>query len=101
MEWTAAMQLQAAGVGHHRTVFRGAAINPLIELMYLLQLLRFIIWFRFATLHCASPNEVLDTGLVSRIFRVQNRVQAISWMRYGVGTKRSGVCTCFQIVLIN
>jgi len=90
MERTAVLQLLAAGVMHRRTVFRSAGINPLIELMGLLQLLWFILWFKPDIVHCASPKGVLYGGLAARICRVQGLVLAISGMGYGytAGTDR-------------
>lgn len=93
MERTAVMQLQAVGVMHRRSVFRSSGINPLIELMGLLQLMWFILWFKPDIVHCASPKGVLYGGLAARICRVQGLVLAISGMGYGytAGTDRGGL----------
>ncbi|MEI6834782.1 MAG: glycosyltransferase family 4 protein [bacterium] len=93
MERTAVMQLQAAGVMHRRSVFRSSGINPLIELMGLLQLMWFILWFTPDIIHCASPKGVLYGGLAARTCRVQGLLLAISGMGYGytAGTDRGGL----------
>lgn len=82
MEQIALMKLQAVGVVHQRAKFSSAGINPLIELLGLLQLVWFILWFRPDILHCASPKGVLYGGLAARICRVRGLVLAISGMGY-------------------
>lgn len=93
MEQSAVMQLRSAGVVHRRAAFRSSGMNPLIELLGILQLACFILWFRPDIVHCASPKGVLYGGLVARICRVRGLVLAISGMGYAytVGTERSVV----------
>jgi glycosyltransferase involved in cell wall biosynthesis len=93
MERTAVMQLQAAGVVHRRAVFSSSGMNPLIELLGLLQLAWFILSFRPDIVHCASPKGVLYGGLAARICRVRGLVLAISGMGYAytAGTEQGGV----------
>lgn len=93
MEQSAVMQLRAAGVVHRRAAFRSSGMNPLIELLGVLQLACFILWFRPDIVHCASPKGILYGGLVARICRVRGLVLAISGMGYAytTGTERSGV----------
>lgn len=93
MELTAVKQLQAAGVSHRRAVFSSSGMNPLIELVGLLQLVWFILWFRPDIVHCASPKGVLYGGLAARICRVRGLVLAISGMGYAytAGTERAGM----------
>lgn len=100
MEQTAVMQLQAAGLVHRRAVFSSSGMNPLIELLGLLQLVWFIILFRPDIVHCASPKGVLYGGLAARICRVRGMVLAISGMGYGytAGTERLGLRSFVQRV---
>lgn len=92
MEQTAVMRLQAAGIMHRRAVFSSSGMNPVVELLGLLQLILFILWFRPDIVHCASPKGVLYGGLAARICRVKGLVLAISGMGYAytAGTERSG-----------
>jgi glycosyltransferase involved in cell wall biosynthesis len=86
MEQSAIMQLRATGLVHWRAAFKSSGMNPLIELLGLLQLACFILWFRPVIVHCASPKGVLYGGLVARICRVRGLVLAISGMGYAYTT---------------
>lgn len=100
MEQTAVTQLQAAGVPHQRTVFSSSGLNPLRELMGLLQLVWFMLRFRPDVVHCASPKGVLYGGIAARLCRVRGLVLAISGMGYAYtpGTGRGGVRALVQRV---
>lgn len=93
MERTAVTQLQAAGIVHRRAVFSSAGMNPLIELMGLLQLVWFLFWLRPDIVHCASPKGVLYGGIAARVCRIKGLVLAISGMGYAYtsGTGQSGL----------
>jgi glycosyltransferase involved in cell wall biosynthesis len=93
MERTAMMQLQAAGVAHRRAVFSSAGVNPLIELLGLLQLVWFMRSFRPDIVHCASPKGVLYGGVAARLCGVRGLVLAISGMGYAytMAAEQSGV----------
>jgi len=93
MEQAAVTQLQAVGVVQKRAVFSSAGMNPMIELVGLLQLIWFILWFRPDIVHCASPKGLLYGGLAARICRVQGLVLAVSGMGYAytAGNDRSSV----------
>lgn len=82
MERVAVAQLQAASLAHKRAAFSSAGINPFVELMGLLQLVWFILWFRPDVVHCASPKGVLYGGIAARLCRVRGLVLAISGMGY-------------------
>lgn len=82
MERASMVQLKLSGVKHHRSLFRSSGMNPLVELLGMLQLIFFIIKFKPDILHCASPKGVLYGGLAARICRVQGLVLAISGMGY-------------------
>lgn len=100
MEQAAVTQLQAAGVPHQRTVFSSSGLNPLRELMGLLQLVWFMLKFRPDVVHCASPKGVLYGGIAARLCRVRGLVLAISGMGYAYtpGTGRGGVRALVQRV---
>lgn len=82
MEQAAVTQLQVADVSHKRTVFSSSGMNPLRELVGLLQLVRFLLRFRPDVVHCASPKGVLYGGIAARLCRVRGLVLAISGMGY-------------------
>lgn len=82
MELTALTQLQAAGVVHQRAVFSSSGMNPLVELVGLLQLVWFILRYRPDVVHCASPKGVLYGGIAARLCRIPGLVLAISGMGY-------------------
>lgn len=82
MERTAVSQLEAAGILHKRSVSRSSGMNPLVELLGLLQLIGLLVRYRPQLVHCASPKGVLYGGLAARICRVPAVVLAISGMGY-------------------
>jgi glycosyltransferase involved in cell wall biosynthesis len=82
MEQTAVAQLRADGVVHQRVVFSSSGMNPLIELIGLLQLIVFILKFKPDIVHCASPKGVLYGGIAARLCRTRGLVLAISGMGY-------------------
>ena len=93
MESAAVAQLQAAGLAYDRAVFRSSGMNPLVELMGLLQLVWFMLRFRPDVVHCASPKGVLYGGIAARLCRVPGLILAISGMGYAYtsGTGHGGV----------
>lgn len=93
MEHTAVLQLQEAGVLHQRAVFSSSGMNPLFELLGLVQLVWYILLYRPDVVHCASPKGVLYGGIVARLCRVKGLVLAISGMGYAytAGTSSGGV----------
>lgn len=82
MELAAVAQLQAAGVAHQRAVFSSSGMNPLVELVGLLQLVWFMLRYRPDVVHCASPKGVLYGGIAARLCRIPGLVLAISGMGY-------------------
>lgn len=92
MEHTAVVQLQAAGVLHQRAVFSSSGLNPLVELLGLVQLVWYTLRYRPDVVHCASPKGVLYGGIAARLCRVPGLVLAISGMGYAytAGTGRGG-----------
>ncbi len=83
MEEAAVQELAAAGVPHTRVRFRSSSVNPLGELVGVLQLLYFLLRWRPVLVHCVSPKGILYGGLASRLARVPAVVLAISGMGYG------------------
>lgn len=70
------------GVPHRRVVFRAAGLNPLIELLGLLQLIWFLRKYRPQIVHCVSPKGVLYGGIAARFCGAKGVVLAISGMGY-------------------
>lgn len=93
MESVAMVQLRAASVAHKRAVFSSSGMNPLVELLGLLQLMWFMLQYRPDVVHCASPKGVLYGGIAARLCRVKGLVLAISGMGYAYtsGLGHSGV----------
>jgi glycosyltransferase involved in cell wall biosynthesis len=82
MEKAAVAKLQAVGLTHQRAVFSSSGMNPLVELVGLLQLVWFMVRFRPDVVHCASPKGLLYGGIAARVCRIQGLVLAISGMGY-------------------
>ena len=82
MESAAVAQLAVKGIIHRRTISRSAGLNPLVELLGMLQLICFMIQYKPDVVHCASPKGVLYGGIAARICRVRGLVLAISGMGY-------------------
>lgn len=91
MERPALLQLQATGFVHKRAAFTSSGINPFVELLGLLQLAWFVVWYRPDVVHCASPKGVLYGGIAARLCGVRGVVLAISGMGYAYtgGNERS------------
>lgn len=82
MEQPAINQLKKHQVVHKRAIFSSAGVNPITELLGLLQLIWFILKFKPDIVHCASPKGVLYGGIAARICGVRALVLAISGMGY-------------------
>ena len=82
MEQIAVAELQEAGVPYQRTVFRSSGMNPVVELLGVLQLVWLMLKFRPDLVHCASPKGVLYGGIAARICRISALVMAVSGMGY-------------------
>lgn len=92
MEQAAVAQLKVAGLEHQRAVFSSSGMNPLVELVGLLQLVWLMFRYKPDVVHCASPKGVLYGGIAARLCRVQGLVLAISGMGYAFtsGTVHGG-----------
>lgn len=82
MEQPAINQLKKHQVVHKRAIFSSAGVNPITELLGLLQLIWFILKFKPDIVHCASPKGVLYGGIAARICGVRALVLAISGLGY-------------------
>lgn len=81
--------LAQAGIQHRRTVFTSAGINPIVELIGLLQVLVFMLATRPHVVHCVSPKGLLYGGIASRLARVPAMVLAVSGMGYAFTAGRA------------
>ena len=92
MELVAQAQMQKAGVEHQRAIFSSAGMNPLVELLGVLQLVYFVLRYKPEVVHCASPKGVLYGGIAARLCGVRGLVLAISGMGYAYtqGTGQGG-----------
>jgi glycosyltransferase involved in cell wall biosynthesis len=97
LERRALISLGLAQIPHFRTVWRSSGLNPLIELLGLIQLFFYLLRFRPTIVHCASPKGVLYGGIAARICRIPNLVLAISGMGY-VYTESSGAGLVRKII---
>ncbi|MBM4427691.1 MAG: glycosyltransferase family 4 protein [Chloroflexi bacterium] len=82
MEKLAEADLAQREILHRRAVFRSASINPLLELLGLIQLVLFLWRYRPLLAHCASPKGVLYGGMAARLCGIKGLVLAISGMGY-------------------
>lgn len=99
LEGKAAKSLSLARIPHIRTAWRSAGMNPLVELLGLFQLIFYLLRFRPALVHCASPKGVLYGGIAARLCRVPSLVLAISGMGYAF-TETSGAGIGRKIIKI-
>jgi glycosyltransferase involved in cell wall biosynthesis len=92
MESRAIMHLVDVNVPHHRLIFRSGGVNPMLEVLGLLQMIWHLRRSRPNLVHCASPKGVLYGGIASRLASVPCLVLAVSGMGYaftgGGGGKR-------------
>lgn len=100
LETLALKQLADAAVPHRRLGFRSGGMNPVLELVGLLQLVWHLRRSRPTVVHCASPKGLLYGGIAARLASVPCLVLAVSGMGYaftgGAGGKRRMVRWLFQ-----
>ena len=82
MENIAVAKLAAEGIAHQRVAFRSASVNPLLELVGLVQLTWRMHQLRPDIVHCASPKGLLYGGLAARLCGVNALVLAVSGMGF-------------------
>ena len=96
-EGSAVARLASFGIRNSRAGFTSAGINPLRELLGILQLALYLFRFKPNIVHCASPKGVLYGGIAARLCKVECLVLAISGMGYlYTGGDRVGY---FQVAL--
>jgi len=88
MEKFAEADLAQAEIPHRRVVFRSTSLNPLLELLGLVQLVLFLWRYRPHLVHCASPKGVLYGGMAARLCGIKGLVLAISGMGYAFTQSR-------------
>lgn len=80
LESQAIEELGGSDVSFHRASFKGSRINPVAELVGVVDLLLAIRRFKPDIMHCVSPKGVLYGALVARILNVRGVVLAVSGM---------------------
>lgn len=82
MEAAAMAELNTHCIKHRRCIFSSSGMQPIGELIGVLQLIWFVYRFKPDLLHCASPKAVLYGGVAARLCRVPGLVLAISGFGY-------------------
>ena len=82
MEVFATEKLKTVELRHQRISFSSASLNPFIELLGLIQLIKKVIKIQPAIIHCISPKGVIYGGIAARFTKTKNLVLAISGMGY-------------------
>ena len=82
MEVVAIEKLKATGFRHQRVSFSSGSLNPIIELVGFIGLIKKIIESQPALIHCISPKGIIYGGLAARFCKTQNLVLAISGMGF-------------------
>ena len=74
MEALAVNQLSAYDISHKRCIFSSSGMQPIIEVLGLLQLVWFVFRLKPDLLYCASPKAVLYGGIAARLCGVPGLV---------------------------
>jgi glycosyltransferase involved in cell wall biosynthesis len=82
MEPAAVEILKAQGITHTRVAFTASGMNPFVEAIGLLQLIKHLRKVRPSLVHCASPKGILYGAIAARLARVRGLVLAISGMGF-------------------
>ena len=82
MESAALQALHACNMPHRALAFGSSGVNPLRELIGLLQLTLALRRLRPDVVHCVSPKGILYGGLASRLVGVRSLVLAVSGMGF-------------------
>lgn len=82
MEALAAEKLKEARLSHKRVSFSSAGLNPVTELIGLLQLIKQVNKIEPEIIHCISPKGIIYGGLAARFTKTKNLVLAISGMGF-------------------
>jgi glycosyltransferase involved in cell wall biosynthesis len=82
MEVLATAKLKEANLHHQRISFTSSGLNPVIELMGLIQLINQVNKIQPEIIHCISPKGIIYGGLAARFTKTKNLVLAISGMGF-------------------
>ncbi len=82
MEILATEKLKEVRICHKRVSFSSSGLNPITELIGLLQLINAVNKIKPDIIHCISPKGIIYGGLAARFARVKNLVLAISGMGF-------------------
>ncbi len=82
MEVLAADKLKVANLHHQRISFTSGGLNPITELIGLIQLIKQVNKIQPEIIHCISPKGIIYGGLAARFTKTKNLVLAISGMGF-------------------
>lgn len=82
MEALATEKLKEERLSHKRVSFSSAGLNPVTELMGLIQLIKKVNKIQPEIIHCISPKGIIYGGLAARFTKTKNLVLAISGMGF-------------------
>lgn len=82
MEALATAKLKEARLSHKRVSFSSSGLNPVTELMGLIQLIKKVNKIQPEIIHCISPKGIIYGGLAARFTKTKNLVLAISGMGF-------------------
>jgi glycosyltransferase involved in cell wall biosynthesis len=86
MDMTAEKILMEQEIDWERVSFRGGSLNPVVELLGLLQLLLRLKSFKPNLVHCVSLKGFLYGGICARVLRVHSLVVSISGLGFAFTT---------------
>lgn len=105
MELPALAILDQAGISYERISFTSAGLNPIRELIGLIQLLRLVKKNRPDLMHCISPKGILYGGLVAKIVKTRGLILAVSGKGFAfteggsLSNLRSFISSIYSIIL--
>lgn len=82
MEILATAKLKEVRICHKRVSFSSSGLNPITELMGLIQLINVVNKIKPDIIHCISPKGIIYGGLAARFAKVKNLILAISGMGF-------------------
>ena len=82
MEILASEKLKEARLSHKRVSFSSSGLNPITELMGLIQLINIVNKIKPDIIHCVSPKGIIYGGLAARFAKTKNLVLAVSGMGF-------------------
>lgn len=82
MEVLATAKLEETGISHQTISFGSSSLNPITELIGLVQLIKKVNDMQPTLIHCISPKGIIYGGLAARLSKTKNLVLAISGMGF-------------------